>query len=403
VAKRTQVNVNRRKLIGYGMTMAAAAAVGVSPWRPAHAASKIKIGLMLPSTGTFAQLGLATANGFKLALLQEGEKIGGREIEYYTVDDASDPAKAADNASRLVHRDKVDVLIGTIHSGVQMGMIKIAKESGVLHIIPNAGLNAATGPLCAPNVFRASFANSQTSYPMGRVMAERGFKNVVTIAWKYAAGDEMVEGFKASFTQAGGRITRELSLPFPNVEFQPLITQIASLKPDAVFAFFAGGGAVKFLKDWQASGLKDRIPLYGQGALTEGILEAAGSAAEGIETTLHYGDGIDTPTNSRFRALYEKTFKAPADLYAMQGWDTALLLLAGLEPVGGDVTKKKEIIAVMRRAEIDSPRGKWTLSKGHNPIQDIYLRRVTAGQNKVIGVAMKAVDYPPASLCKAET
>jgi branched-chain amino acid transport system substrate-binding protein len=361
---------------------------------------KVKIGLMLPYTGTFAQLGVAITNGFKLAVAEEGGKLGGREIDYVTLDDESDPSKAADRANQLVTRDRVDVLVGTVHSGVQMGIVKIARESGVLHIIPNAGVAAATGELCAPNIFRTSFANAQTTYPMGKVLVDRKVKNVVTLTWKYAAGEEAVAGFRDSFTKGGGNIVKELWLPFPNVEFQSLLTEIASLKPDAVFVFFAGGGAAKFLRDYQAAGLKGRIPLYGSGFLTDGILEAAGDAAEGVETTLHYGDGLETPRNNAFRVAYVRAFKIAPDVYAVQGYDAGLLLAAGMRAVKGDISRKKEIIAAMEKAEIDSPRGKWKMSRAHNPVQDMYLRKVTNKENKVTGVAIKALDYPPASSCK---
>jgi branched-chain amino acid transport system substrate-binding protein len=361
---------------------------------------KVKIGLMLPYTGTFAQLGVAITNGFKLAVAEGGGKLGGREIDYVTLDDESDPSKAADRANQLVTRDRVDVLVGTVHSGVQMGIVKIARESGVLHIIPNAGVAAATGELCAPNIFRTSFANAQTTYPMGKVLVDRKVKNVVTLTWKYAAGEEAVAGFRDSFTKGGGNIVKELWLPFPNVEFQSLLTEIASLKPDAVFVFFAGGGAAKFLRDYQAAGLKGRIPLYGSGFLTDGILEAAGDAAEGVETTLHYGDGLETPRNNAFRVAYVRAFKTAPDVYAVQGYDAGLLLAAGMRAVKGDISRKKEIIAAMEKAEIDSPRGKWKMSRAHNPVQDMYLRKVTNKENKVTGVAIKALDYPPASACK---
>jgi branched-chain amino acid transport system substrate-binding protein len=367
---------------------------------PAQAQQKVKVGLMLPYTGTYAQLGTAITNGFKLAIEENGGKVAGREIEYATLDDESDPAKGADNANRLVNRDKVDVLVGTVHSGVQAGMVKIAKETGVLHIIPNAGLDAATGPLCAPNIFRTSFANGQTSYPMGKVLAERGVKTAVTLTWKYAAGDESVNGFKDAFTKGGGKIVKEMTLPFPTVEFQPLLTEIAALKPDAVYVFFAGGGAAKFLKDYQAAGLKGKIPLYGSGFLTDGILEAAGDSADGIETTLHYGDALDTPRNKAFRAAYQKAYKMEPDVYAVQGYDAGLLFIAGMNAVKGDITNKKDMIAAMGKAQIDSPRGKWTMSPAHNPVQDMYLRKVTGKENKVTGVAVPALDYPPADRCK---
>ena len=125
--------------------------------------AKVRVGFMLPYTGTFAQLGVAIENGFRMAINEQGGKLGGREIEYFKVDDESEPSKGIENANKLVQRDKVDVLVGTVHSGVQMGMVKVAKESNTLMIIPNAGLDAATGALCAPNIFRTSFTNWQPS------------------------------------------------------------------------------------------------------------------------------------------------------------------------------------------------------------------------------------------------
>ena len=373
------------------------------PGRLARAqSSKVKVGLMLPYTGTYAALGNAITNAFKLAVSQRGGKLGGRELEYFTVDDESDPSKAPENTNKLVQRDKVDVLIGTVHSGVAMGMVKIARETGILLIIPNAGVAAATGELCAPNIFRTSFTNWQTGFPMGKVVADRKLKNVVTITWKYAAGEESVGGFGEGLAKAGGKVVKELWVPFPQVEFQALLTQIASLKPDAVYTFFAGAGAVKFVKDYAAAGLKGKIPLFGSGFLTDGVLEAQGEAAQGLETTLHYGDGLDNPQNRAFRAAYSKAHNAEPDVYAVQGYDTALLLGIGLDAVGGDIGKKKEMSSAMEKARIESPRGAWSLSKAHNPIQDIYLRKVVGKENKVIAIAHKALE-DPARGCKMMT
>ena len=129
------------------------------------------------------------------------------------------------------------------------------------------------------------------------------------------------------------------------------------------------------------------------------MLEAAGSAADGLETTLHYGDGIETPKNKAFRLSYAKAFKMQPDVYAVQGYDAGLLLAAGLKAVNGDMGKKKELYAAMEKAKIDSPRGVWTMSKAHNPIQDIYLRKVVGKENRVTGVAHKAL-ADPARGCK---
>ena len=352
---------------------------------------KVRVGLMLPYTGTFAQLGVAIENGFRMAIAEQGGKLGGREIEFFKVDDESEPSKGIENANKLVLRDKVDVLVGTVHSGVQMGIHTVARDSGVLSLIPNAGVHAATRSQCAPNVFRTSFSNSQPTRALGQAMMAKGHKKAVWITWKYAAGDEAFEGFKESYTAAGGTIVKELNLPFPNVEFQALLTEIASIKPDAVACFFAGGGAAKFMRDYAAAGLKDKIPLYGSGFLTEGVLDAAGAAADGVMTTLHYSDSLATPRNQAFRLAYAKTYRLQPDVYAVQGYDTGLLLALGANAVKGDLSSKPALYKALEGATIDSPRGKWTMSKSHNPVQDIYLRVVENKENKVLGVAAKAL------------
>jgi branched-chain amino acid transport system substrate-binding protein len=363
---------------------------------PLHAQTqgKLKVGLMLPYTGTFAALGTAIENGFRLYISEQGGKLGGREIEYFKVDDESDPSKATDNMNRLIKRDQVDLVVGTVHSGVQMAMAKVAKDNKVLMISPNAGAVDVTGPLCGPNILRSSFSNWQPGYAMGEEVARRGHKNVVTITWKYAAGDESVQGFKDGFQKSGGKIVKELSLPFPNVEFQALLTEIAALKPDAVYTFFAGGGAVKFVKDYDAAGLKKTIPLYGAGFLTDGTLEAQGASAEGLITTMHYGDGLTVPKDKTFRAAYQKAYNMPPDVYAVQGYDAAQILDIGLKATNGDPTRHAEISAAVQKATIDSPRGAFTLSKANNPVQDMYLRQVTNKENKMVGVALKALADP---------
>ncbi len=340
--------------------------------------AKIKVGLMLPYTGTYAPLGVAIENGFRLALQESGGKLGGREVEFFKVDDESEPAKATDNVNRLVTRDKVDVVIGTI---------------------PNAGLSQATGSLCAPNIIRTSFSNWQPGYGMGIALSQRtNVKNVATIAWRYAAGEESVKGFKDGYLRGGGKIAKELWIPFPNVEFQALLTEIASLRPDATYAFFAGGGAAKFLKDYAQAGLNKTIPLVGPGFLTDGILEAVGGAAQGVETALHYADDLSFKRDKEFRLAYVKAFKLQPDVYAVAGYDTGLLLAAGLKAVNGEVAQKKELIAAMEKVTVDSPRGKWRLSKAHNPIQDMYLRKVVGIDNKYEGVAVKALDDDPSAM-----
>ena len=379
--------------------LVAALAIAAATLPAAAQTQKLKVGFMLPYSGTYAALGDAIEKGFRLYVQEQGGRIGGREIEYVKVDDESDPAKATDNVNKLIKRDNVDVLVGTVHSGVAMAMAKVAKDNDTLLIIPNAGAVAVTGPMCAQNIFRSSFSNWQPGYSTGVVAAQKGYKRAMTITWNYAAGSETVKGFTEAFEKGGGKVMKDLNLPFPNVEFQALLTEIAAQKPDVVFAFFAGGGAVKFVKDYAAAGLNKTVPLFGSGFLTDGTLEAQGAAAQGLFTTLHYADNLDTPRNNAFRKSFALTYKAQADVYTVQGYDAAQMLVAGVNAVKGDLTKRDALAAAMHKVTVDSPRGKFTISPAGNPVQDMYLRQATGNNNEFRGVAVKAL-ADPARGCK---
>lgn len=383
----------RRFLLGTAGLLASAAAFRF-PTPAIAQAAPFRVGLMLPYSGTFAKLGEYVDTGFRLSVERLGGQLGGRPVEFVTVDDESKPETATDNMNRLVGRDAVDVVVGTVHSGVAMAMVKVARDTDTMLVIPNAGVNEATGPMCAPNIFRTSFSNWQVSHPMGKVVHDAGHRRVATITWRYAAGEQMVGAFGEGFTAAGGEIVENLAVPFPEVEFQALITRIATLRPDAVFAFFAGGGAVKFVKDYAAAGLHGQIPLYGSGFLTDGTLEAQGADAEGIRTTLHYADDIDNPANTTFLDAFRQRTGQTGDIYAVQGWDSASLIDVGLKATDGDWGARGEVVAAMRGATLDSPRGPVSFNKAGNPVQNVYLREVRNGRNEVVEIAEQSVDDP---------
>ena len=373
----------------------AAAASAVLPRRSfAAAKAKIKIGLLLPYSGTYASLGNNITDAMKLAASEKQNRLGGREIEWVAVDDESDPAKAPANVNKLVVNEKVDILTGPVHSGVAMAMMQIVRQEKTLTIVTNAGAQALTGQLCAANVFRTSFSNWQTSYPCAGVMLKDGRKKAVGMFWNYSFGQESMSAFREGFTKGGGTIVKEIPVPFPTTEFQANLSEIASLKPDAVFVFFAGAGAAKFIKDYAAAGLMEKIPLYGSGFLTEGVLGAAGPAANGIKTTLHYADALDTPANKKFREAFKKATSREADVYAVAGYDTIHLLAQALDKVKGDTSAEKDLIAALEAARTESPRGPFRFGKTHNPIQNVYVRLVKGGREEVLGLAQKEADDP---------
>ncbi|MCA4921313.1 MAG: ABC transporter substrate-binding protein, partial [Methylobacterium sp.] len=167
-------SLNRRSLLLGTAGLVTAASAFRFPTPAIAQGAPLKVGFMLPYSGTFAKLGKFIDDGFRLYVEQQGGTLGGRRIEFVQVDDESKPETATDNMNRLVGREKVDVVVGTVHSGVAMAMVKVARDTNTMLVIPNAGVNEATGPMCAPNIFRTSFSNWQVCEPMGKVMFDAG-------------------------------------------------------------------------------------------------------------------------------------------------------------------------------------------------------------------------------------
>ena len=381
------LHVSRRGLLGG----AAALALG----RPAIAqGTPIKIGLMLPFSGTFAVLGENIAAAFELCLQERGGKLGGNAVTLVRLDDEFDPAKAPQNVNRLLERDQVQVLIGTVHSGCRDGTgAGGARTRGAADHPERRQCRGHARALRAvdfPFVVQQLAAGLRHGQGAGGERREEGRLGHLGLRRR--------QGVRRGFPRrvARGRWRTDLGArpALPRTNFQPILAQLPGLGVEAVGSFFAGGGAVQFVKDYAAAGLREKLPLCGSGFLTEGVLKPQGAAAEGIQTALHYGDGLDNARNTAFRAAFKQKTGRDADVYAVQGYDAGQMLAVGLEATKGDATAVKPMAAAIRAAKIDSPRGAFTLSPSHNPVQTIYLREAKGGENRVIGVAADALADP---------
>ncbi|MEY3572645.1 MAG: hypothetical protein RLZZ290_1604, partial [Pseudomonadota bacterium] len=156
----------------------------------------------------------------------------------------------------------------------------------------------------------------------------------------------------------------------------------------------------KFLADYDRAGLRRTIPLYVTGHVTEGILHTLKDEAEGVVSVLHYADGLPHSADKRFRSAYAQQYGASPDVFAVQGFDTGLVLEKALANTKGDLDPTA-LRSVLRGLVIDSPRGPWRFSAAQNPIQDIYLREVRKGQNQYLGVAAKGL-ADPAQGCRLQ-
>lgn len=346
----------------------------------AAAAAEIKVGLLLPYSGVYAALGQEIDDGFALALETHGE-ASGSTFELVREDTEVKPPVGLAKAKKLILQDQVTVMAGIVSSGVLGAVRDLVHGAEVPLIVANAGNDQATGERCSPYIVRLSFSNSQVNRPMGPWMYEQGVRKVYTLAPDYAAGRQMIETFTAAFTEAGGEVIGQDYTPFQKTQdFGPYLTKAKSSGADAVFVFYAGGEAISFVKQYDSFGLKETMPLYGSGFLTSPLyVNAQGSAAEGVVTSLHYIPTLDTPVNKAFvDAFKAKTGREPSE-YAVQGYDAARALV---EAVKAGATDRKAIAAALPKVSFEGPRGQLSIDpETNNIVQPIYVYETVQGED----------------------
>ena len=176
-------------------------------------------------------------------------------------------------------------------------------------------------------------------------------------------------------------------------------TYIGQIKPDvdAVFAAFAGGNGIKFIKQYSEYGLKGKIPLLGaMTTVDEGILKSMGDEALGVVSSGWYSATIDNAANKRFAADILREYKQDPGYYSIGAYGAALMLEEAVKAVKGKIEDKAAFMAALRKVELSSdPRGKVTLDALGNPVMDVYIRRVERKDGRLVNTIVKT--YPAVS------
>jgi branched-chain amino acid transport system substrate-binding protein len=344
---------------------------------PAKAQAPVKAGFVIPLTGVYAALGEDMRDGFLLYWSQVGSKAGGRKVEVIVEDKGSNKADdALTKARKLVERDGVHILAGVISSPVAVALREYVHGQKIPFIVSNAGADVITQKLRSPYVFRSSFANSDSSHPLGEWAYKNGYRRMVLMASDYGAGYEHVGGMARTFIESGGKIIQEIYSPLGTADFAPFISRI-DRSGDVVAVFYAGADALRFVNQYSEYGLKGKIPLIGKGFLVdEVILPKLGDAALDIVTSLQWTPALDIPDNKKFVEAYEAKTKRPSTVYAEQGYVTAQMIAQALETIKGNAENREAFLGALRKVEINAPRGKLKLDAFQNPIHTIYIRKV---------------------------
>ena len=339
----------------------------------AGAQEKIRIGVIVTTSGPPAALGGQVRDGFALAVKDLGGKMGGREVEIVNVDDELKPDVAVIKVKGLLEREKVDFVVGPIFSNILQAIHKPVTENKTFLISPNAGPSSFAGKDCNPYFFVTSYQNDQVHQILGKVAQDRGYKRVYLMVPNYQAGRDSVAGFKLDYK---GEIVEESYLPLNTIDFQPELSKINSQKPDAVFTFMPGGLGVNLVKQYRQAGLADRIPVLSAFTVDESTLPAQQDAAVGMFGGANWAPNFDNPQSKKFVAAYEAAYNNVPGTYAMQAYDAAMLIDSAVKAVKGDLSNKEAVSAALKKADFTSLRGSFRFNTNGYPVQNFYLTKV---------------------------
>jgi branched-chain amino acid transport system substrate-binding protein len=340
---------------------------------PAVAADSVKIGFVTTLSGPAGVIGKHMKDASDLALSMLDGKVGGVPAQIVYGDDQFKPDVGRQVAEEMLKRDKVDFMTGFIWSNVLLASYQPIIDSGTILVSANAGPHEIAGEKCARNFFSASWQNDQTPESMGKYMQDQKMEDVYLIAPDYAAGRDMVTGFKRYFK---GKVASETYTKPGQSDYQVEISQIREANPKAVFAFLPGGMGIQFVKQYAQAGMREKYPLYSAFTIDETTLPAIGDAAEGNYEVGFWSPDLQNPRNKQFVDAFRKKYNYWPSYYAAQSFDAIFLIDSAVKAVKGDLANKDGMIAAMQKADFPSVRGPFKYNTNHFPIENFYLLKI---------------------------
>lgn len=355
----------------YSISLLCAVCLVLANVGQAFAQSKIKIGFISAQSGPLNVIGLEQKRGFEIAMDHLGGKFGQSSIEVVVADSKGNPGATVQEISRLIDKEKVDLIVGLSASNELVAGVKPIVDSKVFFIGMNGGVAINAGEQCNPYYFNAAFQNAQLTTGMGAFMSKQGVKKLYLIGADFEAGYEHTDAAKTGFK---GEIIAQQFTPLTQLDFAADIAKIRASGADGVFAFYPGGLGIAFMRQWAQSGLIGKIPVFSNIALTEPTaFQAQGKSVIGTYVSAVYFAGIDNPVNKRFVQDFKSKFGRDPASYAGLAYDAMMLVESAVKEVKGNVKDQAAFRAALKKANFQSVRGSFAFSTNNHPIQNTYL------------------------------
>ena len=343
---------------------------------PAAAQEELRIGLIAPMTGPFAQVGADMTNGFKMYLDEVNSNFAGAKVNLIIEDSQGKPDTAVTKAKKLILEDHVQLLVGGVLApeGYALAPVSTAEKTVYIASVPAADDLTQRQLGNYPYFIRTSWTSSQPHHPLGQWACDQGYKKIITVGADYAFGYEAVGGFQKAFEDCGGKIIQKIWPPLGTKDFGPYIPTFKA-DADAVFSLMVGPMPLQFPKQLRASGWTK--PIIGGGtSYDELVLPFMGDEVIGDVSALQYSAGLQTPRNEAFVKAYRAKYGKVPSYFSESNYTTAMMIDLVMKQTKGAWPGPEAFIAKMLTLKVDAPRGPVSFDDMRNPVQDIYIKKV---------------------------
>ncbi len=354
---------------------------------PFHAeARNIKVGILDTYTGPAAMFCNEALNGFKLALKDiNKEGVLGGQIEYTTRDSKFKVDIGLSMAKELVMRENVDVIVGTISSGVALAVSDYAHKEKLPLMVWISKSERITGEKGHRYVFSTGENTSMMGKAGGVALAKKPFTKYWIAGDDYEYGHAIADAAWRNIKQRKPdvKLIGQSWWKVGEPDLVPYITAILSAKPDAVILATGGASMVNAMKTSKTTGLSDKAQVWVPTATETSILRSLGPAApEGIMGSSDYlFYASDSPANREFVKAFETAYGSPPGFAGFHGYITAHFIAEAFKKAGS--VDKEKFIDALEGLKIASPSGELEMRAcDHQVVLPIYL-----------GVTKKSPEY----------
>lgn len=335
--------ITRRQFHG---TMGAALAAALAPRREARAQPEpLRIGSIFSYTGPAAFLGDRMKRSVELFVEEANRKggIGGRKVELFLYDAASESSKAVLAAKRLIEQDRVDVIVGDGNrSDIGLALVPSVQRAEV-PLMSVSGATALVEPVKDRAwVFKSTVNDVEVVARLLDFFKTKGIKNVAMLNDTGAFGVSARDVLRTQAPGAGINVVAWEEFQPSDNDLTTQLTRIRGTSAQAVICWTVTPAGVVFLKNARQLGLSQML-VHGFGFVADRYMQLAGEAAEGLLlTSLKFPVAEQLPdtdpikaTILDYKARYRAKYNEETDVYGGQAWDGIGMVAHVIGKAGG--------------------------------------------------------------------